>query len=322
MTTLNITDLLNLANEAAELGPDMNEAVSGGGGRRLLPEGFAFAQLVEVIELGMHPQEFQGQKKAPAPEIQLAFALSGSAPDPANPGQVIPYTNDDGTPYIERLLPMAISRNEKAGAYLLFKALNWKGTAKNFAQLLGQKYLIKVVHKPKSKTDATIVSRLDLKTGVLPPLDPVSRQPYPIMDAPAEAFKLFLWDRPTKECWDSLYIEGMWEAKDGKPAQSKNKIQERIMSALNFQGSPLQQMLAGGAAALPDMSVAPAAPAAAAPAMPAAPAVPAAPAAQVNAPLAQSAPVVPQPTAPVGAVPPAMPAVPAPVVPSSPVMPV
>lgn len=320
MTTLNIANLLNLANEAAELGPDMNEAVSGGGGRRLLPEGFAFAQLVEVIELGMHPQEFQGQKKAPAPEIQLAFALSGSAPDPANPGQVIPYTNDDGTPYIERLLPMAISRNEKAGAYLLFKALNWKGTAKNFAQLLGQKYLIKVVHKPKSKTDATIVSRLDLKTGVLPPLDPVSRQPYPIMDAPAEAFKLFLWDRPTKECWDSLYIEGMWEAKEGKPAQSKNRIQERIMSALNFQGSPLQQMLAGGAAVLPDMS-APAA-TAAAPAAPVAPAAPAVPTAQVNAPLAPSAPAVPQPTAPVGAAMPAMPAVPAPVVHSSPVMPV
>ncbi|QHJ75324.1 hypothetical protein SnaR1_gp23 [Sphaerotilus phage vB_SnaP-R1] len=230
------------AQDVAESGIDLNEAVKGGGGGRLLPEGYAFGRLVEYIEFGNQPQEFQGQAKDPALEFTLGFALWGQG-----------YQNDDGTPYTVRTYNTALSRNEKARAFKLFKLLNWKGTAKSFAQLLGEPFLVKIKHVPKSKTDPKIVSRIDLD-GFLPPLDPVTRQPYPIPEAADELYRLFLWSRPTKEAWDSLYIEGEYEGK------SKNRIQEQILAALDFQGSPLQQLLmASGVTALP--TAAPATPA-------------------------------------------------------------
>ena len=321
------------AQDVAESGIDLNEAVKGGGGGRLLPEGYAFGRLVEYIEFGNQPQEFQGQAKDPALEFTLGFALTGQG-----------YQNDDGTPYIVRTYNTALSRNEKSRAFKMFKALNWKGTAKSFAQLLGETFLVKIKQVPKSKTDPKIVSRIDLD-GFLPPLDPVTRQPYPVAEAPDDMYRLFLWSRPTKEAWDSLYIEGEY---DGK---SKNRIQEQILAALDFQGSPLQQLLmASGVTALPTAAPATpvAAPVAAAPVAvaptpaPAAVAAPVAPAAVPDAPLAVPAaaspavasvavPSVSVPTpAPVAVAPapaqvgvqvPAMPVAAIPAVPSSPVLP-
>ena len=277
---MTMQELLALANEAAAEGPNMNEAVKGGTSR-LLPAGYAFARLVEVVELGNHAQEFQGQKKDPAPEIQLGFALYNTA------DRV--YQNEDGTPYIIRPYSFALSQNDKARAFLLFKALNWKGTATSFGQMLGQAFLAKIVHEAKSKTDATIVSRLDLK-GFLPPLDAASGMPYPVPEATIDLMRLFLWARPTKGAWDALYVAGQYEAKDGKPAQSKNFTQEKIMSALNFEGSPLQQLLmASGIQALPTATVA--APVAALPtgAVLPQPSVPTAPVVAAGVPLVPSA---------------------------------
>ena len=307
------------AQDVAESGIDLNEAVKGGGGGRLLPEGYAFGRLVEYIEFGNQPQEFQGQAKDPALEFTLGFALTGEG-----------YQNDDGTPYIVRTYNTALSRNEKSRAFKMFKALNWKGTAKSFAQLLGETFLVKIKQVPKSKTDPKIVSRIDLD-GFLPPLDPVTRQPYPVAEAPDDMYRLFLWSRPTKEAWDSLYIEGEYEGK------SKNRIQEQILAALDFQGSPLQQLLMqSGVTALPTAAPAApvAAPVAAAPVAvaptpaPVAPAAPAAPAAVPAAPLAVPAAVAtPAPVAvapapaQVGVQVPAMPVAAIPAVPSSPVLP-
>ena len=307
------------AQDVAESGIDLNEAVKGGGGGRLLPEGYAFGRLVEYIEFGNQPQEFQGQAKDPALEFTLGFALTGQG-----------YQNDDGTPYIVRTYNTALSRNEKSRAFKMFKALNWKGTAKSFAQVLGETFLVKIKQVPKSKTDPKIVSRIDLD-GFLPPLDPVTRQPYPVAEAPDDMYRLFLWSRPTKEAWDSLYIEGEYEGK------SKNRIQEQILAALDFQGSPLQQLLMqSGVTALPTAAPATpvAAPVAAAPVAvaptpaPVAPAAPAAPAAVPAAPLAvpaavaTHAPVAVAPApAQVGVQVPAMPVAAIPAVPSSPVLP-
>lgn len=277
-----------LANEdAIESGIDMNEAVKGGSGGRLLPEGYAFGRLVEYIEFGNQPQEFAGVAKDPALEFSLGFALTGQG-----------YQEADGTPYIVRTYNTALSRNEKSRAFKLFKSLNWKGTAKSYAQLLGETFLVKIVHQPKSKTDPAIVSRLDLN-GFLPPLDPVTKAPYPIAEAPDDMYRMFLWSRPTKEAWDSLHIDGTYD--DGK---SKNRLQETLLAALDFQGSALQMLLSAGVAALP--TAAPQVPAVA-PAAVAAPVAPAAvPAAAVAVP---AAPAVPAPV--VAPAPLAVPAVPA-----------
>lgn len=290
-----------LANEdAIESGIDMNEAVKGGGGGRLLPEGYAFGRLVEYIEFGNQPQEFAGVAKDPALEFSLGFALWGQG-----------YQNDDGTPYIVRTYNTSLSRNEKSRAFKLFKALNWKGVAKSYAQLMGETFLVKIAHKQKSKTDPAIVSRIDLD-GFLPPLDPVTRAPYPIPEAADDMYRMFLWSRPTKEAWDSLFIDGVY---DGK---SKNRIQEQILAALDFQGSPLQQLLmASGVTslpappmALPASAQAPAVPTAPASA-PAAVAVPSVPVAAVTPPPAMAPAAIAAPAIEVPAAPLAVPAIPA-----------
>ena len=314
-----IQDLLAQANAAAEeSGIDMNEAVSGGGGR-LLPQGWAYAQLVEYIELGQQPQEFGGKPKDPALEFQLGWALSGTAPDPANPGQFLSYSNDDGSPYIMRPYPIAQLRNDKAGAYKLFKLLNYKGIAKNFGQLLSQKYLVQIVHVPKSKTDPKIVARIKADSFQPPVVQagPQAGMAYDIKDADPSLYRLFTWNKPTLEGWKSLFIEGMYEAKDGKPAASKNRVQETILSALDFEGSPLQLLLAQNGVSVTVPKKAAVQPVAG-PGVVAAPAVtPAAVAPVVAAPAAVVAPVV---AAPVVAAP-VVAQVVAPVIAAAPVLP-
>lgn len=302
--SMTVQEILALANEVAEQSHDMNVAVKGGGGARLLPEGYAYCRLVEYIEFGMQPQEFNGKAKDPALEFQLGFALYNTA------DRV--YQNDDGTPYIIRPYSMAMSANEKARSFLLFKLLNWKNQYRHFGQMLTQGFLAKIVHEPKSKTDPKIVSRLDLK-GFLPPVDTVSGQPHPIPEARPEDVKAFFWHAPDKATFDSFYQDGKWD--DGR---SKNVIQETMLAATDFAGSPLQQLLmSSGITALP---TAPAAPPVA-PALPAAPTQPAAPAIAPAAPaVAPAAPLAPTATvAPVAAV--AAPSLSVPVLPVSPVIP-
>lgn len=285
---------LALANQAAETGPDMNE-VKKGGGARLLPEGWAFARFVEYIEFGNQPQEFNGQAKEPAPEAQVGFALYDTADRK--------YSNDDGSPYIIRPYSFALHQNEKARAHKLFVAMNWKRTAKNFPQMLGQDFLVYIGHYDKSKTDKTRVSRIDLDK-IFPALDQMTSQPLPVPPAREEDVAIFLWDYPTKEAWDSLFREGTFD--DGK---SKNTLQEKCMCATNFEGSALQALLMGsGVSALPSApAVAPALPTAPAalPQNPVSPstaspaATPAGPTTSPSKPVAPIVPVMPSfPTMP------------------------
>lgn len=257
------------AAQAAQTGPDMTEKQTGGTSR-LLPDGYAFGRLVEYVELGSQPQEYQGKAKDPLPEAKLAFALWGQG-----------YANEDGTPYIIRPYAFSISRNEKAKAFKLFKALNWKGTHTHFAQMVGEAFLVKIVNEPKSKTDPALVSRIDFN-GFLPPLDPVTRGPYAIPEAREEDLQMFLFDYPTQESWDALYMEGNWD--DGR---SKNYVQETIVGATDFSGSALEAMLAQSGKPIPKAAAKVAAPVQAAlpsvlvqpvvPAVPLAPAVTPAP---------------------------------------------
>lgn len=261
------------AEEAAQTAENMNEATKGGGGR-LLPEGYAFARLVEYVEFGKQPQEFNGKAKEPALEVQLGFALWGEG-----------YQNEDGSPYVIRPWPFAISRNEKAKAYKLFKAMNWKGDKTAFPQLIGAAYLVKIVHN--KDREGKVRSSMDLNS-ILPPLDPVTKAPYPIPEAREADLRFFLWNYPTLEGWDSLYVDGKWD--DGR---SKNRVQETIVSALDFPGSPIELLLKQAGKAIPTPAPAPA--------KPAGPVVPTAPGSAAVAP----------PTAPVQSAPlPSLPSMP------------
>lgn len=333
--TMTYEQMMALANQAAAVGEDMTEAVVGGSAKPL-PIGNFFGRLVEVVELGQHPQKDFKTKafKGNANEIHLAFALWGTGKN-ATTGEPETIHNDDGSPRIFAPFPMTMSRNDGSKAFKLFQKLNWKNDKTNFAQLLNTPFIIPFTLQDKSKTDKTQVVK-PYFDGILPPLDPINQTPYNVPEFPVEQLKLFLWDFPNKAMWDSLYIEGEWAAKDGKPAESKNKLQNQIMSAVNFQGSPLQLLLSGGGAALPDLSAPPAqvaAPLAVAQPGPVAvpAATPVAPVAavpaiggKVAAPLAvpAAAPAAVPAAVPVGVPAIATPAVPVMAVPSSPVLPV
>lgn len=330
--TQSIEQMLALANEAAAISDiDMTEATAGGGGARPMLIGNALARLVGVVELGNQTQtDFNTKKpKGVLPEIHLVFALWGNGvtqATPTAPSVAGTFQNDDGTPRLWSPFDFALSRNSGSNAFRMFQKLNWRGTATNFAQLLNSTFILPFTEQAKSKTDPTKVVKLNID-GIMPPLDPITQAPYPVPEVAASDFKLFLFDRPSKEMWDSLYVEGEWPAKEGKPAESKNKLQKKILAAANFKGSSLEIMLAGGGAALPDLTVPAAAPAAAVAPTPAQVAavggVPTA-AVPVAAPLAV-------PTAAVAAVPAAapagipataIPAVPQLAVPSNPALPV
>jgi len=230
----NLQYLLDLANEAAELSAiDMSES-STGGGRQLLEENYYLARFCEYIELGKHAREYQGKPKPAALNFRLGFALFGEG-----------VQSEDGTPYLLRTYDMTLGNNEKARAKQAFDNMNYVGTAKHFAQLLSQPFLIYVTVETSKKTGKQYNSIDFAKVGA--PVEALSRKPYDVPDIDEELYRVFLWDRPTQETWDSLFIEGTFD--DGK---SKNYIQETCLAAVDFQGSALHQLLSDAGLTLPE----------------------------------------------------------------------
>ena len=325
-TDLTLDQMMALANQAAETGEDMTEGKEGGAGS--LPVGQAMARLIRVVELGSHSQkDFNTKKhKGYEKEVQLTFALWGTGRDKET-GETVTFHNPDtGAPRIWTPFDLVLSRNTGSNAFRMFKQMNWRNDKKNFAQMLNSTFILPFTLQDKSKTDKTQVVKLNID-GISPPLNPMDQTPLNVPLVPTEDLRLFLFDFPNKQQWDLLYVEGEWPAKGDKPAQSKNKTQQKIMAANNFKGSPLEIMLAGGGAALPDLTVPAAAPAAAVAPTPAQVAavggVPTA-AVPVAAPLAvPTAAVAAGPAAaPAGIPATAIPAVPQLAVPSNPALPV
>lgn len=224
---LSLAEIRALAAAAKETAVDMTEEQKGGGGGRLLPEGYCLARCSGVIEYGLQPQEFEGKPTADADEVQLEFALYGEG-----------YENEDGTPYVVRTFPMKVSRTAKSNAFKLFKALNWQNQHTTWIDLLGEPIMLKIKHT-ENKTTKKKSSSIDT-AGFLPPTDPLTKKPYAIPELTDDLLRVFLWDQPTMECWDLLAIEGTRD--DGS---SKNFLQEKLLGARNFAGSALEELLLG-----------------------------------------------------------------------------
>ncbi|MCD9228613.1 hypothetical protein ACPPTR_08930 [Ralstonia pseudosolanacearum] len=238
---------------AAEKSADMNIAQKGGGGEYVPPaEGFTRLRFVAYVELGKTETEYQGQKKI-VDEVQLVFELSGPRHEPKvlENGEKVPH---------RMTITVTKSLNEKAQFYKLFKMMNYKGTAKIMAQLLGEDFTGKVYHKKFKRKDGTEGVAAQLKnpdTGVFdirPPFveDAESGESKRVNVAPAiTPLKLFLWDMPSKDMWASIFIEGQYEERKNDkgevvaPARSKNRWQERIKAAINYAGSPIANLLSG-----------------------------------------------------------------------------
>lgn len=222
--TMNLNALIEEAIELQDV--DLTETGTGGGG--LMPAGYAMARSVTYIEFGSQPQEYNGKAKAPAREFRVGFKLFGGEYD----GRFI------------STFDLALSNNAKAGAKVLFDKLNWEGNLKHVAQSLGRAYLIPITVNKGG--DGKERNRINL-AGILPPIDVVSKQAYPVPEVTDADLKYFFFDKPTTETWASLFVEGQWD--DGG---SKNKVQEKILSALDYPGSALETLISG--VVLPDLS--------------------------------------------------------------------
>lgn len=285
MTILN--NIAALVNETVETqGVDHSVTQQGGGNFEdvLLPKGDYYGRLVEYVELGNQLPTNNGKPtgKPAKPFVRTGFII---------------YTPDGG---IKRINPFAmdISSWEKAKFKILFDKMNTDGTLKHLAQALG-KPMSFAVEQHTTKAGKTINVLNFAGTRALPKFDPNTGEPIVLPELDERMLRLFLWNNPTKETWESLYIE------------KKNFIQEEILAAVDFEGSALQQLLMGGVPS-PE-ALAPAAPNGASPAVadsgagnvpqgnapvqaPVAPAAPIAPAAPVapQAPVAPIAPPMPQ----------------------------
>lgn len=253
-------DVLALANAAAATGPNHTEATKGGGdGGSYVPPagGIAMARLVGYIEIGDHSKVFKkGQPPEVKPQTRLIFELMGPRHEPKKleDGTVLPYRITEDINASKNYGPL----NEKAGLYKLFKRMNYDGTATHFSQLLGKPYLITLSHRkvgegPTARTYVDI--RDDGGYRIAPPrqtnvLDGTITE---IQVPPAVSqLRLFLWNAGPDvigKMWDTLFIEGSYpERKNDKgevtaPAKSKNVLQETVLKALNFKGSPLDEYL-------------------------------------------------------------------------------
>jgi len=257
---MDFNQIQSLANEAATI-VDHTE-VTEGFEREIAAAGATMARFTGYVETGKQPQpDFNGKPKPPANEVRLTFDLLTPArvnQDGSQwPGHVREITVDGQKKMIcDKLhLTLAIKLNDRAGFTKLFKAMRYgRDNIKHMAQMIGEPFLMEIVHQKAKKSDrvyATIKKdgNWTISAPFVPDVNNFGQQiPAPIPQVlDNETFKLFLWDKPTPETWQMLFIDGTREiTKDGQKVQvSKNFLQGAIMSAVNFEGSPVHMMLAG-----------------------------------------------------------------------------
>lgn len=263
--------------------------------------GFTPARFVGYVELGKRKQRpYQGKDKPPADEVRLYFELNG----PKHQREVeVDGVKQTFTNTIS--VKIAKKHTDNASFTKLFKKMTYgRSGITHMAQMLGEGFLVQIVHNTQPAADGkpakTYANMRDDDGNFLiqAPMvvDPITNEsrPIPVPEMTAQA-KVLLWATPTKEQWDSIFIDGTRTVKDAKGLEtqvSKNWLQEDIVqNALNFDGSPLQALL-GGLADLSleaDVPAAPETPAQPAPAAPA-PSAPATPAPAPAAAPAASAP--------------------------------
>jgi hypothetical protein len=219
--------------------------------------GVTVGRFIEYIELGKHDGgEFKGKKKPDADYLRLTFEL-------LHPKKNIKEYEHEGEQRVRAdRVSIRISKklSDKAKFKKLFGAMTYgRDSIKHMAQMLGEAFIINIYHNvvEKEGTKKTYVNLdNDGVYGISAPFvtDPLegTKTAVPVREA-ISPLRLFLFNNPTKETWDSLFIDGTRTVKKDGGAEeevSKNWLQESILSAKNYVGSPLEALL-GGVADLP-----------------------------------------------------------------------
>lgn len=243
-------DFKALAAKAVETGADQTKSVAGGGERELPQAGPALCRLIAYVETGKQTKTFKGAAKV-IDEVKLIFELVGKRHPPIE--------MSDGTKMPHRVtVTESLSLNEKANYFKLFNRMNYKQTARHMAELLGEGFKCEVFHDKwvgkdgKERVDISL--RNEAGYSILPPRkeDEDSDTGWVDIAVPPATtpIKAFIWSIADLDQWGSIFIEGEYpERKDDKgvvvaKAKTKNIFQSRIIGAKNFDGSPIQVLLA------------------------------------------------------------------------------
>lgn len=237
--------------------------------RAVAAPGKALARLREYIEIGKHDTK-SALYPNKTPERKARFIFELCTPRHI---QVIKQEGKEDL-LIPHVLAVTVTMpptgkpaHPKSAYAKLFGKLNYDGKLTHPAQALGRAFIIDIIAgydkddyeggKPKEGAKQKYANFKDADGAFLvsaprvtdPLTNDVTEVNVPEIKG---ALKIFLYDRPTKETWDSLFIEGTTTDKDGKTV-SKNWLQELILKALDFQGSKLQELLVGAGTTLDDL---------------------------------------------------------------------
>lgn len=279
---MDVNTLIAQAKAGTENLEDQTKVSEGGFEFETAPAGYTPARFVGYVEVGKRKQKpYQGKPKPDTEEVRLYFELNGEKHqrEVEVDGVKKTFTNIISVKVAKKL-------NDKAGFTKLFKKMLYgRDSITHMAQLLGEGFLIQIVHNKvpgvDGKPERTFANMKDDDGNWLIQApsytDPLTNESKPVpVPAPSQPVKLLLWDNPSKEQWESIFIDGTRTVKgeDGTEKEvSKNWLQEDIVqNAVNIEGSALMAMLGGVA----DLDLSPEAPAGEpeAPATPGAPAEP------------------------------------------------
>lgn len=234
--------------------------------RRVIAEGWHVCRMVSYVEVGKRPQKaYQGKDKPPAYMVRIGFEMLS-----AKDAQEIEIDGETRTVYPVHYELLALKVGDKARFTRLFKKLAYGRDTlhgqplTHMAQFLGDAFRIKFVHKTvkgkDGQQDRTYANCYSAETGwmIEPPViekfdengDSLGKKRVKV-DEPHIELSLLLWEAPTAEQWNSIFIDGSYvkKAKDGTEEEvSKNWLQEDIVNnALDYNGSALQMVVEGGA---------------------------------------------------------------------------
>lgn len=250
-------DVLSLAQEAAATAVDQTQATKGGEGYTPPAAGLCPARLVGYIETGVHERSVgAGKPKVQKPQVKLIFELLGPKhPAKEQDGVAVPVRITEDFNASSGYGPL----NEKAGLYKVFKRMNYAGKARHLSQLLGQPFLVTVVHSKSADGKKTFAGLRD-ESGyqISPPqqTDALTGD-VKIIDVPQarSPLRLFLWNAAPEvigKMWETLFIDGEYPQRTDdtgnvtSEARSKNVLQQAIKDAINFKDSPIFQYLQTG----------------------------------------------------------------------------
>ncbi len=229
--------------------------------REITPAGVTPCRFVSYVETGSHMAYHEGKPTKNKEMVRGKFELLGKK-------HRNEFTNEAGETKVfyntiefgmgkDRELPL--SSNEKAGFYKLFKKMDAGRGKKHMAEMLGEPFLIEIVHtkSPDGKQTYANMKKDGEWTVRAPFLETVGEDgemETKALAVPEATLDLQFMDlnNPHQLQWDSIFIDGEYERtikeegkEDRKETVSKNFLQNRILASANFEGSKLQEILGG-----------------------------------------------------------------------------